>query len=383
MHPRAAAQGGVTETGTVSMNRRDPVARSRSVARGACALLLLPAVVGCSTLARPVASLSDVEDASSDGTINLLPLTAQTLPSAPASSQGFPASFLEADEFDYAALGPGDRLNVRIWESGTPTVFTGAQGTDLGELTVDESGRLYLPYVGAIRVAGMTIPEVRSAVIGRLSTVVLRPQVDIRAVERRSTLVSVQGNAAKTGVYPIDQGRTRLSSLLAETAPNQENAEMLRVAVRRDGQSGEVRLSDIYRNPELDIALRPGDSIILSNVVDHVTVLGAAGLQGQVRIAERDFSLLDAIAAARGLNQDTADPRAVFLLRASETPGAPPSVYQLDMRRPDAIALANRFVVQDGDAILISNAPFAQTRQLLSAFAMTLNSARAATTIGP
>ena len=125
-----------------------------------------------------------------------------------------------------------------------------------------------------------------------------------------------------------------------------------------------------------------GDSIILNKVVENVTVLGAAGIQGRVRIPERNFSLIDAIGQARGLSTDAADPRAVFLMRAEGANG-PPLVYQLDMRRPDAIALANRFIVRDDDAILISNSPFAQTRQVLSAFAQSLNTIRSTTTIVP
>lgn len=347
----------------------------------AVALLAL-AIGGCSSMPSSVSSLSDVRSASKQGAINLVPLTAASLPAAAQLSEpGFPATFASASETDYAELGPGDRVQVRVWESGTPTVFTA--GPDLGELTVDESGRLYLPYVGAIQAAGQTIPQVRAAVIRRLSTVVLRPQVDIREIERRSTLVTVQGDAAKTGVYPITRGRTRLGALLAEVAPSQKLPEMLRVTVRRGSEIGQVRLSDVYSDPRLDIALHPGDSVILSEVVQNVTVLGAAGIQGQFRIPQRDFSLMDAIGQARGLSDDSADPRAVFLLRPAATEGTPPLVYQLDMRRPDTIALASRFTVQDGDAVLISNAPFTQTRKMLSAFSATLSPVRSATALVP
>lgn len=352
----------------------------RSMLKPAIALLVV-ALAGCAGMPRSVSSLSEFQQSSELGNITLVPLTAQNLPPPQEDvSVAFPPSFTQAAEFAYERLGPGDRLQVRIWESGTPTLFT--QGSDLGELIVDESGRLYLPYVGAINVAGSTIPQVRSAVIGRLSKVVARPQVDIRAIDRRSTLVTVQGDAGKTGLYSIERGRTRLGALLAEVAPNQENPEMLSVAVRRDGTVGQVRLNDIYRNPALDIALRPGDSIILNKVVENVTVLGAAGVQGRIRIPERNFSLIDAIGQARGLSEDSADPRAVFLMRNQEGTSVP-LVYQLDMRRPDAIALGNRFIVQNDDAVLISNAPFAQTRKVLSAFAQTLSTIRSTTAVVP
>jgi len=346
---------------------------------GLCAALLLAVPSGCAMPAA-VSSLSQVRASSEQGQIVLVPVTPQTLPPPPQPvAAAFPAQFTSAGDFDYAELGPGDRVSIHIWESGTPTVFSATGGgSDLGEVTVDENGRLYIPYAGAIRAAGLTIPQVRSAIVGRLRTVVLDPQVDVRAVERRSALVSVQGDAAKTGSFPIAQGRTKLGELLAEVAPSQKIPEMLKVTLRRNGQAAAVRLSDIYANPALDVALRPGDSVILNEEVDNVTVLGAAGVQGQIRIPERDFDLVSAIGAAKGLSPQDADPRAVFVLRPQVDPAAPPIVYQFDMRRPESIALASRFIVQDEDAILISSAPFSQTRQVLTAFAQGLAGVRSA-----
>jgi polysaccharide export outer membrane protein len=331
-------------------------------------------------------SLHEVESASAAGQIQLVPVTAGTVPPPPpvALHAAFPAELSQGTDYAYDRLGPGDRLAMRIYESGTPTVFTTNGGaTDLGEVTVDENGKLFVPYAGAFRVTGMTIPEVQNEITRKLRTVVLNPQVDLRPVESRSRLVSVQGAAAKTGSYPIERGRTRLSALLADVAPDQKNPEMLQVTVRRGSSEGTARLSDIYSDPALDIALRPGDAIILREIVQHVTVLGAAGVQGQVQIPKRDFSVMDAIGEARGLSQEAADPRAVFLMRAQADPAAPPLVYQFDLRRPDTIVLARRFVVRDNDAIMISSAPFAQTRMVLQSFAQSLSGLRAATLIVP
>ena len=46
------------------------------------------------------------------------------------------------------------------------------------------------------------------------------------------------------------------------------------------------------------------------------------------------------------------------------------------MQRPETVALAGRFIVRDKDAILISNAPFTQTRKALLAITQTLSTAR-------
>ncbi len=367
------------------MIQEDGVALKFRVRPSLLNVALIPLILvmaGCG-LPRPVASLADIQQSSEQGQILLIPVTAQTLPAPPHPLQAaFPADFGSTSQAAFDRLGPGDRVNVRIWESGTPTVFTSSGGgTDLGEMTVDEAGRLYFPYVGAMRVAGMTVGEVRSAVARRLRTVVLNPQVDVRSIEQRSMLVSVQGEATKTGSFPITRGRTLLGELLAEVAPSQENPEILRVTMRRDGRAATVRLSDIYANPALDIPLRPGDSVILSEVVENITVLGAAGVQGQIRIPERNFSLIDALGQARGLNPEAADPRAVFVMRAQAQPGSPPLVYQINMRQPESIALANRFVLRDNDAVLVSGASWAQTRQVLSAFAQGLATVRSVATI--
>ena len=357
------------------MRGRNPVSAKASLVLLATALL-----TGCA-MPRAATSLHEVQNASAAGQIQLVPVTAATVPPpAPELHASFPVELTGGSDYAYDRLVPGDRLAIRIYESGTPAVFNqNGAGTDLGEVVIDDSGRLFVPYAGALRVTGMTIPEVRAAVTRRLRTVVLDPQVDIRPVDSRSRMVSVQGAAAKTGSYPIERGRTRLSALLADVAPDQKNPEMLGVTVRRGGMVGRARLSDIYANPALDIPLRPGDSVILNQVVEHVTVLGAAGVQGQVQVPKRDFNVMEALGEARGLSEDVADPRAVFLMRAQADPAAPPIVYQFDMRRPETVVLARRFIVRDNDAILISSAPFAQTRKVLSAFAQSLTGLRSAT----
>lgn len=355
----------------------------RTCAGMALLIAVVVSVAGCA-LPAPVATLGDVQASAKQGQIVLVPLTAQTLPQAPASKASFPADFIQARDYAYDRLGPGDRVAVKIWESGSPSLFSATGGVaDVGEIAVDESGRLYIPYAGSLKVSGLTIPQVRSEVLRRLSTVIASPQVDIRPVQVRSRLVSVQGSAAKTGSYPIERGRSQLGQLLAEVAPDQKNPEMLAVTVRRDGEAATVRLSDIYDNPKLDIPLRPGDSVILSPVTENVTILGATGVQGTVPIPTRDFTLIEALGSAKGLAPDSADPRAVFVVRAQPNSTAPPLVYQLDMRKPQAVALATRFVMRPNDTVLISNASFVHTRQLLLSIVQAATIGRNAALIVP
>jgi len=346
----------------------------------AAACLMLSATAGC-TLPRAQADFHEVRSAGEEGYIRLMPAEqAGVLPFA-APNDRFAAELETRGWYDADRLGPGDRVQMYVYESGTPAVFQ-AQNGNLGEATVDENGALFVPYAGAVRVGGMTLPQARQAVAGRLRTVVREPQVDLRLAEIRSRLVSVQGNAAKPGTYPIERGRLRLVELLGETAPDLEMPEMVDVTVRRGGQASTVRLSEVMRDPALDIELRPGDTIVIDQLDENITVLGAAGVQGLVPITQRDFSVLDAIADSRGLNDDLADPRAVYLIRP-QADGSAPIVYQFDMRRPEIVALASRFPVLNNDAVLISNASYTKLRKVLEAFSMTLSPVRAAVEIVP
>jgi len=282
----------------------------------------------------------------------------------------------------------GDTIDVTIFERDGLNMFPAGQdgASHLQGLPVEASGAAQLPYIGSIPLAGLTPAEARSALLRRLRRIALSSDVTVVISGRHSQLVSVQGDVTKPGMVPLSPETRRLTSLLSLAAPTPANLEQAVVTVRRGIQATSLRLSDVFEQPSQDIALRPGDIVIVRNVVSAVSVLGAAGLQGRVRITKRAYSLIDAVADARGLNDAAASPRAVYLMRLSnpnELTAVAPNVYHFDFRDPAQIAIAARFVVHDGDAVLIANAPFAQSSKVLTAFSGVLNTARSAAALTP
>jgi polysaccharide export outer membrane protein len=343
------------------------------------------ALAGCA-LPRGGPLLSEVEAARDGNAIVLKPITAEIA----AASRGperasFPAPFLNAPAFEYDKLGPGDGVDITVWERDGLNVFpTMADGAaKLGEFVLDSAGDIHVPHAGKVHAQGATPSQLRDVIVRRLSRLMLSFDVTVNASARKGRTVTVQGDVLKPGVYPIGQNAARLSELLGLAAPNQANAEQLNVTVRRRDVSGSVRLSDVYRDNADDIALLPGDSIVLSNVVERLYVLGAAGLQGSVKLTRRNFTLLDTLGDSRALNDAVANPRGVFLMRpgagsSGAAADARPTVYWFDFTKPEQIALAGKFVVRDGDALLVSDAPFTQVQKALSAFGATLGMARSA-----
>jgi polysaccharide export outer membrane protein len=364
----------------------------------AVALAAALSVTGC-TLPRSGPMLSDVQSSNDSNDVVLVPVTREIARASEEAAQAdFPPFYRDISHGEFDRLVPGDSVNVTVWERDGLGVFaadpTGM--SDLGDQEIDQAGILYLPMIGKVRAAGLTLSQLHDAIVGRLSKLIVASDASVRRAEGRGQMVTVQGNLTKPGQYPITQTSQRLSSALALAAPVQTNPEQLAITIRRGNQIASVRLSDLYRNQANDIMLRAGDVITAHEVRDYLTVLGASGNPGRIIISKRNYSVLDALGDARGLDDKIADPRAVFLLssrRLGADPKAPnqpanpadppqddrPTVFQFDFSRPEQIMLASQFTVRPGEAIYISDAPFTQVQKVLSAFRVTMGANFSAT----
>lgn len=377
--------------GTAFLNKpmQQKAGHSPMYARFAGWLILGLAVSGCA-LPRSGPSASEFNRSAASGAIRLVDAQqADAVASQQAEpAMGFGPEWQGASPLSTDVIGVGDTIDVTIFERDGLNMFPAGQdgASHIPGLPVEASGTVQLPYLGSVPVAGLSPAGARSVMLKRLRRIALSSDVTVVITNRRSQLVSVQGDVSKPGMVPLGPDTRRLTSLLSMAAPTPANLEQAVVTVRRGVQATSLRLSDIFEQPAQDILLRPGDIVIVRNVVSAVNVLGAAGLQGRVRITKRAYSVIDAVADARGLNDAAASPGAVYLMRLSnrnELTATVPTVYHFDFRDPAQIAVAARFVVHDGDAVLISNAPFAQSSKVLTAFSGVITTARSASAFAP
>lgn len=351
------------------------------------ALLSALTLSGCQ-LPRSGPMLSEMTGAHDDKDVIVMPVSRELVQASKVPEvSDFPERYRDLTQAGFDSLVPGDGINVTVWERGGLGVFAADPSgvSNLGNQEIDRGGNVYFPILGKFRAAGMTLAQLHDAVVARLSKLVVGADVSVtRVADARGQMVTVQGNLTKPGMFPITQTAQRLSSALAQAAPVQTNPEQLVISLRRDNQVASVRLSDIYRNQNNDILLRAGDVITAYDSREYLTVLGAAGMQGRVAISKRNYTVLDALADSKGLDDKTADPRSVFLFTPAKAgaPGKPdmlPVVYQFDLTRPEQVALAREFSVHEGQAIYISDAPFTQVQKVLSAFRVTMSAGFSAT----
>jgi polysaccharide export outer membrane protein len=398
------------------MQSTDPARRGmlRCAARAIpVALVVGLSLPGCAALPRsgPLASELDTreDDRALDGLV--VPLTpAVAAMTERGSTRRFPDAFLRAADVNPEVLGIGDELDVLIWEPGgnalfgaaTPATGTGGAGTGsatLPAVRIDRAGKAFIPYLGPVAAAGHTPAALRERIRAGLSRLADRPEVDLRLRTATSRMVTVQGAVGRPGVYMIERGFTRLAPVLALAGGSPGLPEQVEVTVRRDGVIGAEMLEDVYRDPRLDIALRPGDVIVLNPIRERFVALGASSAQAEVVFPTRRLTLLSALGAVAGLRDFDADATGVFVLRFEEPriaaalldapppPGLPvdrgrPLVYRLDMTNPEGVFAAKLFLVRDGDTILATNAPLTELRKLIQIFTSVLTPVQQSVGIG-
>ena len=312
-----------------------------------------------------------------------------------APSYGFSNSFRSAGQVGADEIRAGDVLGLSIWENVDDGLLAslGSSSTQLTEIQVDSAGYIFVPYAGRVRAAGNTPDQLRRTITQRLSAQTPDPQVTVQRMAGDGATVSVVGSVSAQGVYPIERPTRSLSAMLARAGGVAIAPEVAVVTVKRGNDSGRVWLTDLYASPSNDIALRPGDLIVVEEDQRNFTALGALGGQTRVPLGNETINAAEAIAMVGGLNSTLADPTGVFVLRnepesvASRVLGKPVIgsqrfAYVLDLTRPNGLFLARDFVIRDGDTVYVTEAPYVQWKKTLSAVTGSVATADSLSSIG-
>ena len=301
---------------------------------------------------------------------------------------GFSENFKRAGQLGSDTIRPGDILSLTIWENVDKPLLgpEGQVAAILEEVQVDGAGFIFVPYAGRIRAAGNTPESIRRIISGRLEEQTPDPQVEVRRIAGDGATVSLVGSVGGQGVYPIERPTRTLSTMLAKAGGVTIEPEIAQVTVLRGNSRGQIWLQDLYENPELDIALRGGDRILVEEDTRAFTSLGATGTQSRVSFETKNMSAIEAIAQVGGIRSAVGDPTGVFIFR-NEAPeianqvlgrddliGAQRLVYVLDLTRPNGMFMARDFVVRDGDTLYVTEAPITTWNKTISAVTGTLSS---------
>lgn len=198
---------------------------------------------------------------------------------------------LPASADDYR-LGAGDLLRLSV--AGYPEL-----GNDL---RVSESGRIQVPYVGEVAVAGLSAEEAQRLIAEKLGEGFIRqPQVNLLVLQFQSQQASVLGQVNKPGKIGL-QRASRVLDLLAEagglaTATAADSASILHA----DGSNAPVDLRALFEGDlRQNLPVRAGDTLFVPKAPQFY-IYGEVQHPGVYKL-ERNMTAAQAISAGGGLS---------------------------------------------------------------------------------
>ena len=208
-------------------------------------------------------------------------------------ARGFTAPPTTTVPPDYR-LNPGDELLIG---------FTGSVEASNLRLTVDSDGRVFVPRVGAINVAGVRYGDLQALIARSVSRQYRDFQVAVSVGKLHGITVYVTGFAATPGSYSVSSLSTLVDAVLAAGGPS-AGGSFRSIQVRREGRLiSDFDLYDLLLKGDksADVLLQNGDVIYIAPAGPQVAVIGSVNVEA-IYEARANETLYDMLLYAGGIN---------------------------------------------------------------------------------
>lgn len=336
---------------------------------------------GCASLPRAAPNVKEVLDGASSqfgAPLSVVDLALQDRDriagvNAPKAT---PPCVLPESRWAAGRIEPGDVLRISAFEIGVALFAPGgggSAGADEGgggtgpapgaaraelRLPVDADGSIAAPYLGRMKVAGMTAEEARAALTTRLKTRSQSPDVLVTIEPGALNAVIVSGEVRSPGRAPLTLAGERLLDVIALSGGLARDPSDYSARVTRGDAQCLLGLGDLTAGATENLRLAGGDRVEILRQHRTYTALGAARAVATLPFEGRGLSLIEAIGRAGGPLDSEADPRGVFLFRfeTGKDGAEVPTIYRLNLLDPRAYFIGQRFAMREGDVVFIASA---------------------------
>jgi len=245
-------------------------------------------------------------------------------------------------------IGIGDEVQVTVW---------GSVDADL-RLVVDRVGRINIPRVGPIMVAGVRYGELNNVVRSRIAQVFKNFQVSTALGRLRSFRIYVTGFTQRPGPYMVSSLSTIVTGLIQSGGPSAAGS-FRQIELRRAGKT--LAHFDIYDlllrgDKSADLPLQAEDVIYIGPVGPQAAILGSVNKASIVELRPGE-TVADVLAMSGGFSA-VADRSRLSVERLSDRNDR--RVVQLDLPAQNKAPVSNGDVLRAFSAV---EAQLAQGRQ--------------------
>lgn len=321
--------------------------------------------------------------------------------------ENFPAAYRMRKYTPSVALKPGDVIGITVYETagsalfqGTvPPLMTGMPGltapppTTIPIQLVESDGKVTVPYMGRVTVAGRTPSQAAAIIQEGLAGQTVRPQVVVSMAGNVSNTIAVGGEVNKSGLMPLTLRGERLLDAVAWAGGPKQSAIQMDLRLMRGKETFSVPLTQIMSNSEDNIVAQPNDNISLVFNPKTFLVMGATQKVNQYPFEVEKITLAEAIARAGGGVETTTNLAAVYLFRYEPAPlarkvltvdhqavdtqyvsarvdgleaaGSIPFIYRIDLTQAGGYFSAQQIQLRNKDIVVMATAEAAQFLKLM------------------
>ena len=274
-------------------------------------------------------------------------------------------------------IAAGDMVDLKVWDNEPNSLITGIEqrAAPLGEMTVSPAGRIFVPYVGEVRIAGMSPERARAAVEAELTSIAPSAQVQLSVEAGRANTVDLVSGVSRPGNYPMPDREWSVLSLISAGGGIPAQLRNPRVKLQRGGTLYAASVDMLYENPSMDAVLRGGDKVIVEEDQRYFLSLGAAGREDIFYFTRDYMTALEAVSMVGGIADNRADPQGILVLReypaaalvaGTRGPREERVIFAIDLTTPDGLFSARKLQIYPGDVVLATESPVSDVQTALA-----------------
>ena len=281
--------------------------------------------------------------------------------------------FAEAKPY---TIGPSDVIGIVVYDhpellplsgavisqSNDPTGISSAPGFIVGA-----DGKVSFPYVGQIKVEGMTESQAARTFEEQLTRVFTKPQVTVRIQSFRSRRAYIEGEVRTPGTQIFTDVPMTLMEGINRAGGITAAGDRSAVTLTRNNETVNINLmqmQDAGLNPNR-ILLQSGDLVTVKSREDSkVFVMGEISRPSALLMRNGRLTLNEALGEAGGPNLSTANTAQIYVIR-NNAEGSP-VVFHLNAASPTALALAETFALRPRDVVYLDPVPLVNWNRIIS-----------------
>jgi polysaccharide export outer membrane protein len=271
-----------------------------------------------------------------------------------------PSDIIGVVVYDHPELLPG--AGTVISQQIDPTGITSAPGFIVGA-----DGQVSFPFIGRVKVEGLTESEASDLFRERLARFIKEPQVTVRIASFRSRRAYVEGEVRLPGTQIFTDVPMTLPEAINRAGGITAAGDRSFVTLTRGNQSTLINLMQLQEagiNPN-QILLESGDLVTVRNREDSkVFVMGEILRPSALLMRNGRLSLNEALGEAGGPNLNTANTGQIYVIR--NTAEGTPAIFHLNASAPTALALAETFPLRPRDVVYIDPVPLVNWNRVIS-----------------